>query len=138
MSIHFLGFFIGERKMYSVFVKLLEMNGLTVADVCRATGIRQSTLSNWKKRNNLLSGKNAQIIADFFHVSVDYLMTGKEEQGANYYYIDPETRETAEELRTNKDLKLLFDAARDATPEDLKTVHQMLLALKRKEQHYAE
>ena len=36
----------------------------------------------------------------------------------------------------SKELRLLFDAARDAEPEDLKAVHNMLLALKRKEQHY--
>lgn len=59
--------------MYSIFEELLKERGLTVADVCRATGIRQSTMSNWKKRNNNLTPKNAKLVADFFGVSVDYL-----------------------------------------------------------------
>ena len=59
--------------MYSIFERLLQERGLTVADVCRATGIRQSTMSNWKKRNNNLTPKNAKLVADFFGVSVDYL-----------------------------------------------------------------
>ena len=59
--------------MYKIFEQLLERDGVTVADVCRATGIKQSTMSNWKKRNNRLSQKNAKKVADFFNVSLDYL-----------------------------------------------------------------
>jgi len=50
------------------------------------------------------------------------------------YYIDDDTAQVAQEIFENKDLKLLFDAARDASPEDLKTAHNILLALKAKEQ----
>ena len=60
--------------MYSVFEILCKKKGITPADVSRATGIPQSTLSNWKSRQNLLSGRKAQVIADFFGVTVDYLM----------------------------------------------------------------
>ena len=119
--------------MYEVFEQLLQKFGVTTADVCKATGIGQSTMSNWKSRRNLISGKNAQLIADYFGVSVDYLMTGKEKEGEEKYYINDETASIAQEIFDNKELRLLFDAAKDAQPEDLQTVHQMLLALKRKE-----
>lgn len=119
--------------MYEVFEQLLQKFDVTTADVCKATGIGQSTMSNWKSRRNLLSGKNAQLIADYFGVSVDYLMTGKEKEGGEKYYINDETASIAQEIFDNKELRLLFDAAKDAQPEDLQTVHQMLLALKRKE-----
>ena len=59
--------------MYSIFEQLLEEKGITVADVCRATGIKQSTMSNWKKRRNRLSAANAVLVANYFGVSVDYL-----------------------------------------------------------------
>lgn len=119
--------------MYEVFEQLLQKFGVTTADVCKATGIGQSTMSNWKSRRNLISGKNAQLIADYFGVSVDYLMTGKEKEGGEKYYINDETASIAQDIFENKELRLLFDAAKDAQPEDLRTVHQMLLALKRKE-----
>lgn len=64
--------------MYEIFELLLEKHHKTVAEICRATGINQSTLSNWKKRRNLLNPKSAQIIADYFGVTLDYLM-GKED-----------------------------------------------------------
>ena len=60
-------------------------------------------------------------------------MHGKEsEEGANYYLND-ETASIAQDIFENKELRILFDAARDAEPEDLAAVHTMLLALKRKE-----
>lgn len=49
------------------------------------------------------------------------------------YYTNPETAQIAQEIYENKELSLLFDAARDAKPEDLKQVHDMLLFLKQKE-----
>ena len=83
--------------MYETFLKLLEEKGVTVADVCRATGINQSTLSNWKVRKNLLSMKNAQLIADYFEVSVDYLLSGKgvpkESSEGKVFYFDNEGME---------------------------------------------
>lgn len=119
--------------MYEVFEQLLQKFGVTTADVCKATGIGQSTMSNWKSRRNLISGKNAQLIADYFGVSVDYLMTGKEKEGGEKYYLNDETGKIAQDIFENKELRLLFDSARDAEPEDLIAVHNMLLALKRKE-----
>lgn len=49
------------------------------------------------------------------------------------YYKTKETRRIAQEIYNNKELSLLFDAAKDASPEDLQTVHTMLMALKKKE-----
>jgi transcriptional regulator with XRE-family HTH domain len=64
--------------MYEVFEHLLKMHNVTVADVCRATGISHSTMSNWKKRKNNLNTKNARLVADYFGVTVEYLATGIE------------------------------------------------------------
>lgn len=124
--------------MYEVFEQLLQKFGVTTADVCKATGIGQSTMSNWKNRRNLISGKNAQLIADYFGVTVDYLMSGKEKEGGETYYLNEETTKMAQSIFENKELRMLFDAAQDAAPEDLETVHSMLLALKRKERGYID
>ena len=67
--------------MYDIFVRLLADRGVTTADVCKATGISQSTLSNWKKRNNILSPALLGKIADYFGVSLDFMM-GKDD---NFY-----------------------------------------------------
>ena len=51
------------------------------------------------------------------------------------YYLNEETAKVAQEIFENKELRVLFDAARDANPEDLRTTYDMLMALKRKEQN---
>lgn len=73
------------------------------------------------------------IIAKYLNLSVSYLMTGEEKEDSPIYYTNEETAKAAQEIFENKELRMLFDAARDADPEDLKALHSMALALKRKE-----
>lgn len=118
--------------MYEIFEQLLHSYGISAYKFCKETGISQSTISTWKSKKNLISGEIAKKIADYFGVTVDYLMTGEEKEG-DKYYLNDDTAAMAQKLFENKDLKVLFDAAQDATPEDLKTTYDMLMALKRKE-----
>ena len=74
-----------------------------------------------------------QKIADYFGVTIDYLMTGEDKESGDKYYLNEETAEMAQALFENRELRVLFDAAKDASPEDLKTTYDMLMALKRKE-----
>lgn len=62
--------------MYEIFEKLLQKFGVTAYQVSKATGISQSTLSSWKTRGNVMSGDKLQKIADYFGVSVDYMLGG--------------------------------------------------------------
>lgn len=118
--------------MYDIFEQLLQKFGVTPYKISKETGVTQTSLSNWKNGKSKPSTKTLQKIADYFGVSVDYLMTGEEKDG-DKYYINEETAEMAQALFENRDLRVLFDAAKDASPEDLKTTYDMLMALKRKE-----
>ena len=115
--------------MWEIFERLCKEKGVTPYRVGEETGIKGSTFYGWKTGKYTPKQDKLQKIADYFEVSLDYLMTG-EEPG---YYTNPETADMAQEIFENHDLRLLFDAARDASPEDLQLVHQMLLALKSKE-----
>lgn len=59
-------------------MELLQEKRMSVADICRITGISFSTISTWKKRNNILGTKNLQKIADCLDVPIEYLVTGDE------------------------------------------------------------
>ena len=73
-------------------------------------------------------------IAEYLRVTSEYLLTGDSKEGDEArYYLNNETAEMAQKLFENKDLRVLFDAAKDATPEDLETTYNMLMALKKKE-----
>ena len=64
--------------MYEVYQRLLDEKGLKNADVARATGISNMTLSDWKRGKSVPKSDKMRKIAEYLNVSVDYLMTGKD------------------------------------------------------------
>lgn len=80
-------------------------------------------------RKGTFPADRLQKIADYLDLSPSFLINGTTEE----YYINEETAAMAQEIYENKELRVLFDAARNTKPEDLKIVRDMLLALKKKE-----
>ena len=117
---------------YEKYCKLRDSKNLKDANVAQATGIGKSTFSDWKSGRSEPKNDKLQKIADFLGVSINYF-TDEDVERPIGYYLNEETAAIAQDIFENKELRLLFDAARDATPEDLKLTHDMLLALKRKE-----
>lgn len=64
-------------------------------------------------------------ISKFLDVSVEYLLSGEENETENYYLND-EARENAQFLFENPEYKVLFDASRKVKPEDIEFVAEML------------
>ena len=110
-----------------------------MSDVSRETGVSYSTFTDWKTGRYTPKADKTQKIADYFGVPLEYLLTGvQKDVHETGYYLNPETAKVAQEMFENPELRVLFDAARDASPEDLRVVYDMLLALKRKEQGYSD
>ena len=65
--------------MYEVFEQLLQKYGVTSYKVAKEAGVTQTALSNWKSGRSTPTTKTLQKIADYFNVTVDYLITGKNE-----------------------------------------------------------
>lgn len=131
--------------MYERMEELRKRKGVSHATLEKDLGFSNGSYSKWK--NSTPNPERLQKLADYFGVTLEYLMTG-EKKTVDYvvrtddgdellvetYYLNEETRDMAQAIFENKELRVLFDAARDSSPEDLQTVHSMLLALKRKEQ----
>lgn len=66
--------------MYEIFEQLLHSRNVTAYQVSKATGISQSTLSDWKKGRSVPKMDKMQKIADFFGVTVDYLLGTEKER----------------------------------------------------------
>ena len=116
--------------MYERYCELIDSLGYRDSDVAKGTGITKSTFSDWKNGRSIPKDEKLKKIALFLDTSVDYLRYGDQ---APQYYLNDETAKMAQEIFDNKELRMLFDAARDAAPEDLEAAHTMILALKRKE-----
>ena len=112
--------------MWEVFDRLREGRGVTVYQVAKDLGINPSMFSNWKAGRYVPKQDKLQLIADYFGVTLEYLMTGETSE----YYTNPETAEMAQKIFENPDLRLLFDVAADATPEQLKLLHDLALSWK--------
>jgi len=68
--------------MYKKFTELLRAKNSTVADLCRATGLKESSLSNWKKRNKGINTDTLIAICKYFNVSSDWFL-GLDEDNVN-------------------------------------------------------
>ena len=68
----------GAQFMYEVFEQLVQKNGVTPFKVAKVAGVTQTALSNWKSGRSTPTTKTLQKIADYFGVTIDYLMTGKD------------------------------------------------------------
>lgn len=112
--------------MYEIFEQLMKSYGYTAYKVSVETGIAQSTLSDWKKGKSTPKADKMQKIADLFNVSVDYLMTGEEKDDSIPYYLNDDARDMAQFMFENPEYKVLFDASRKVSKDDIKTVAAIL------------
>lgn len=60
--------------MYRVLERLMQEHGETPADLSRATGIPQNTISNWKARGGGVSIANMARIASHYGLTLEQLM----------------------------------------------------------------
>ena len=112
--------------MYSVFEHLLQKHGVSTYKVSKDTGIAQSVFSAWKTGISTPKQDKLKKIADYFNVSVEYLMTGKEKDGIKTYYLNDDALELAQFMFENPKYKILFDATRKVKPEDIDFVTELL------------
>ena len=61
---------------------LLNKKGKTQTDIARLLNVRPTTVSEWKKGKYTPTVEHCVTLADYFGVSLDYLITGREPRGA--------------------------------------------------------
>ena len=62
-------------NMYSILKSLCADKGITITDMCRASGVPRSSVGNLASGSTQqLSARNMQKLATYFGVSVDYLL----------------------------------------------------------------
>ena len=69
-------------------------------------------------------------VAEYLGLSIEYLATGSAPAERHGWYLDAETARVAQEVFDNPDTRMLFDAARNARPEDIRLAAEMLKRMK--------
>ena len=67
-------------RIKTILKKLLHEHDINAAKLARATNIAPQTINNWLSGQEPRSLGQLKIVADYFNVSVDYLVYGKEEK----------------------------------------------------------
>jgi len=68
--------------MWEIYCQLLAEKGVKSADVAREAGVEPSTFSDWKKGKSKPKAEKLKRIADYFGVTLEYLMGESEERTA--------------------------------------------------------
>ena len=113
---------------------ILQKRNLSQADLSKMTGIRSSSISDWLNGKYEPKQDKIAIIADALNVSPVWLI-GYDDTSSNQsegYYVDPETAEYAEYLRTRPEARLLFSASRGISKEDMQKAVEYIEFLKSK------
>lgn len=124
---------------YDRIFEIMKEKELTAYRVSKDTGISQASLADWRKGRSKPKIDKLQKLSEYFGVSIQYLTGESNEindtqqmQAPNGYYVDKETAEYAEMLRTRPNARLLFSAAKDISKEDMQKAVEYIEFLKTK------
>lgn len=99
--------------MYEIFEQLLQKRGITAYRVSKDTGITQTLLSNWKNGKSVPNMHNLKKIADYFNVTIDYLLEGEEKKDNDFSELEGVYLSYAKEAQDNgidpEDIKLAIE-----------------------------
>ena len=111
---------------YERIKTLCKEKGVTVTGTEKELGFARGSLC--KVNTNKPSMEKVQKLADYFGVSVQYLMTGEEDapNETPHYYLDDDARDLAQFMFENPEYKVLFDASRKVKKEDIEFVKQFM------------
>lgn len=122
----------------NIFKRLRSSSGLTQAEMAEKLGISRSTIGMYETGAREPDFETLEKIADFFNVDIDYLLGRTDKttllpESVNHYYLNDETREIAQEVFENPELRSLFHVARDIDPEELRAHIEFMKKLKSRE-----
>lgn len=119
---------LGNKEIFSKNLrKYIEISGKDRKDIAKELGYSYSTFTDWYNGNVYPRIDRIEKIANYFGVKKSDLI---EEHNDDEYYLNDDTKQIAQEIFENKDLKMLFDATRKVSADDLKLVYEMVKRMK--------
>ena len=105
----------------------------TRQEMCEALGVKYTTFTDWVKGNSYPRIDKIELMANYFGISKADLVEDHNDlqQAKEPYYLNEETREIAQEVFENPELRSLFHVARDIPPERLKAHIEFMKNFKR-------
>lgn len=112
---------------------LRSRDNLSQSELADKLGVAKSTISMYEVGKREPDFETLEAIADLFNVDMNFLLGKEGSENDNHYYLNDETREIAQEVFENPDLRSLFHVARDIDPEELRAHIDFMKKLKARE-----
>ena len=120
--------------------------GLSMKELAERLGVSEGTISRWESgKIEDMRRSRIKALSEVLGIPLHVLMEWDEPSRKseitdskpvnNGWYLDAETAEIAKRIQDDPQLRLLFDTAKDASPEDIELLKNMLEALRKKERH---
>lgn len=104
--------------------KYMDMKGFTRPELIERMKVSSATASDWCNGKKLPRMDKIEAIASWLGVETSDLLEAKPVPDA--YYLNDEAKELAQFLFENPEYKVLFDASRKVSKEDIGFVKEML------------
>ena len=117
-------------KFGEILKMLRTEKGITQVEMAEMLGISRSSVGMYEQGKREPDFELEEKIADLFNVSLDFLRTGDITKHGGWY-LDEETAREAQHVFDDPDARMLFDAARDASPEAIRLAAEMLKTFKK-------
>lgn len=112
---------------WEIFYALCESKNMKPLQVVKELGISAGSTTKWKN-GSVPSGKTLQKLADFFGVSVDYLLGKTDQIEKPSVTEDEELAKYLEFLRTDENYRMMFSLMNGASKEDVEKAVKMVKA----------
>ena len=117
-----------------IILKELKKQHKTQKELAEYLGMSKNAVSEWKSGRNTAYMKHLPQIAIFLNVPIDTLIGMDDirvEAHNEPIYLDDETREIIDSLRTRPEMKILFSVSKNVSKEDIEAAVEMIKRFKK-------
>lgn len=108
---------------------LRKKSGLSQKEFADLFNVHQTAVSQWETGKTTPDKETLIKIANYFGVSIDYLLGNTEQKEKPLVNEDEELTEYLDELKNRPEMKMLFSLAKGATKEDVEKAVKIIETL---------
>ena len=113
------------NKLYERLAALCEKRGISAYRMCKDLEMQPAIMTDLKSgRKKSINATTANKLANYFSVSVNYLLGEDEDEESQ------ELNEYLEELKNRHEMRMLFSLAKGASKEDVEKAVKIIEALR--------
>ena len=122
------------KKIFASNLKRwLQERDKSQVELAKYMKVSSPTVSDWVNGKKMPRADKLQSISNWLSIDLSDLLMNKGDNSPEQdspYYLNPETAQIAQQVFDDPNLRILFDAARDVKPENIRLAAEMLKRFK--------